>query len=269
MLAPLKYERYSTFSDPSDGATPQLAGDAADGDGADGDGAHGDGAHGDGAHGDGAHGDGAHGDGANEPASLAVAVGGTGPVVVADLDATPVPAGSKKLHPVHWLVDGHWLGRFRTPRLLKLWRYGCGSIVAFVTSVFALYACYSWAHFGAITSSVIAFFAGAIPNWALNRRWAWQKRGREGVARETMLYVMVSLFSLLASTAVTKLAAIAADDVAQAWRDVLVTASYTFSVVGLTGLKYLAYDRLVFLDRAGARRSRHQVPSTTEQNRSP
>ena len=47
------------------------------------------------------------------------------------------------------------------------------------------------------------------------------------------------------------------------------TYSREWSVVGLTGLKYLAYDRLVFLDRAGARRSRHQVPSTTEQNRSP
>ena len=239
MLAPLKYERFSTIDDPSDGPAPQLGGDDPDG------------------------------DGAHEPAGVAVTVVASGPEVVGGTDGGPGASAPKKLHPVHWLVEGHWLGRFRTARLLKLWRYGAGSIVAFVTSVFALYASYSWAHLGAITSSVIAFFAGAIPNWALNRRWAWQKRGREGVARETMLYVTVSLVSLVASTIVTKLAAVAADDVSHVLRDLVVTASYTFSVVGLTGLKYLAYDRLVFVDRNGARRSRHQVPSTTEQNRIP
>jgi len=86
--------------------------------------------------------------------------------------------------PLHWLVDGHWLGRFRTPSLLRIWRYGAGSIVAFVTSGVAFYICIDWFGLGAITCSVIAFFAGALPNWVLNRRWAWQKRGREGVGRD-------------------------------------------------------------------------------------
>jgi hypothetical protein len=45
-----------------------------------------------------------------------------------------------------------------------------------------------------------------------------------------------------------------------------VTLSYLFSVVVLSGLKYLAYDRFVFVDR---RRSRDQVPITTEQNLAP
>ena len=49
-------------------------------------------------------------------------------------------------------------------------------------------------------------------------------------------------------------------------KDVLVTLSYLFSVVVLSGLKYLAYDRFVFVDR---RRSRSQVPTTTEQNLAP
>ncbi len=49
-------------------------------------------------------------------------------------------------------------------------------------------------------------------------------------------------------------------------RDILVTVSYLFSVVVLSGLKYVAYDRFVFVDRD---RSRHQVPMTTEQNLAP
>lgn len=167
---------------------------------------------------------------------------------------------------LHWLVDGHWLGRWRTPFLLRIWRYGAGSIVAFVTSGVAFYICIDWFGLGAITCSVIAFFAGAIPNWVLNRRWAWQKRGREGVGRETTLYVVVSLISLVASAAVTKLAAMASTGASHMTKDVLVTLSYLFSVIVLSGLKYLAYDRFVFVDRG---RSRSQVPTTTEQNLAP
>jgi putative flippase GtrA len=188
-----------------------------------------------------------------------------------DAPAVTVTALRRGLHPIKWLVDGHWLGRWRTPLLLKLWRYGAGSIVAFVTSVVAVYACFSWFQLGAITSSTIGFFAGAIPNWILNRRWAWQKRGRKGVGRETGMYVTVSLFSWLASTAVTKLTATEATHLSHLLKDLLVTGSYMFTIVVLTGLKYVAYDRWVFADRsgAGARRSRHQVPTTTEQNRIP
>jgi putative flippase GtrA len=167
---------------------------------------------------------------------------------------------------LHWLVDGHWLGRFRTPSLLRIWRYGAGSIVAFITSGVAFYICIDWFGLGAITCSVIAFFAGAVPNWVLNRRWAWQKRGREGVGRETALYATVSLISLVASAVVTKLTALAAEDSSHLMKDLLVTLSYMFSVIVLSGLKYLAYDRFVFVDR---RRSRHQVPTTTEQNLAP
>jgi putative flippase GtrA len=186
--------------------------------------------------------------------------------------APPLTTGAtagKRIHPLHWLVDGHWLGQWRTPLLLKLWRYGAGSIVAFVVSVFTVFACFSWIGLGATTSAVIAFFAGAIPNWILNRRWAWQQRGREGVARETSLYALVSLLSLVASTAVTKVAAVEATHVGHLMRDLLVTASYTFTIVVLTGLKYLAYDRWVFIDRSAASTSRNQVPSTTDPKRNP
>jgi putative flippase GtrA len=168
---------------------------------------------------------------------------------------------------LHWLVEGHWLGRWRTPKLLKLWRYGAGSIVAFVTSIVAYYVCYSWAHLGAITSTWIAFVAGAVPNWVLNRRWAWQKRGREGMTRETTLYVIVSLISVVVSSVFTKLTAHSAEHLANHLdKDLLVTGSYMLSVIVLTGLKYVAYDRFVFVER---RSSRAQVPTTTEQNRTP
>jgi putative flippase GtrA len=196
-----------------------------------------------------------------------ITTGGPGPKLASSTDA---PSVARAKSPLHWLVDGHWLGRWRTPLLLKIWRYGAGSIVAFVTSGVAFYICIDLFGLGAITCSVIAFVAGAIPNWILNRRWAWQKRGREGVGRETTLYVVVSVISLVASAVVTKLTALAAANAGHFWRSALVTLSYLFSVVVLSALKYLAYDRFVFVDRrSGERRSRHQVPITTEQNLAP
>jgi len=154
---------------------------------------------------------------------------------------------------LHWLVEAHWLGRWRTPALLKLWRYGAGSVVAFVSSVVVYYAFFSWAHLGAIGSTWVAFVAGAVPNWILNRRWAWEKRGRDGVARESALYVMVSIVSLVVSSAVTKATALAVVHTSHTARDLLVTFSYTASVIVLSGLKYLVYDRFVFVDRRRAR----------------
>jgi putative flippase GtrA len=161
-----------------------------------------------------------------------------------------VRRGGGGVHPLRWAVDGHWLGRWRTPLVLRLWRYGAGSIVAFVTSAIVLSICFSWLDLGAFTSSTLAFFAGAVPNWLLNRRWAWQRRGRQGVGRETTLYVVVTLVSWLASSGATKLTATESAHVGPLARGVLVVASYMFSVLVLTGLKYLAYDRWVFVDRS-------------------
>ncbi len=166
----------------------------------------------------------------------------------ADGDVTARPRS-----PVHWLIGAHWLGRWRTPLAVRLWRYGAGSVVAFATSTVVLFVCLSLFDMGAITSTVIAFLAGAIPNWVLNRRWAWERRGRDGVVKETTLYVIVSVVALVASSAADKFTAV---ETAQLHNDlvknVLVTVSYMFSVVVLTGLKYVAYDRLVFVDRRGS-----------------
>jgi putative flippase GtrA len=175
--------------------------------------------------------------------------------------AGPKPAKT----PLHWVVGAHWLGRWRTPVAVRMWRYGAGSVVAFATSTVVLFFCLSVAHLGAISATVIAFLAGAVPNWVLNRRWAWEKRGRDGMVKETTLYVTVSLIALAVSSAADKFTAVEATHLhSNLEKSLLVTFSYMFSVVVLTGLKYVAYDRLVFVDRG---RSRNQVLTTTEQNR--
>jgi putative flippase GtrA len=179
------------------------------------------------------------------------------------------PPGTKGI--LHWLVDAHWLGSWRTPLVLRLWRYGAGSVFAFAVSSVVVTVCYSWLGLGAITSSTIAFLAGAVPNWVLNRRWAWGKRGRDGVGRESTLYALITLVSWGAYTGVTKLAALAVAEASTATRDIVVTMTYMGANVLFSALKYVAYDRVVFAGRNDPepRASRSQVPTTTFPNRQP
>src|SRR5690242_9019710 len=81
-------------------------------------------------------------------------------------------------------------------------RYTIGSIVAAATSAAVFAILYV---LGASTAlcSVVAFVAGAVPNWVLNRRWAWAIRGRVAFGREICAYVIVSALTLLASTEAT------------------------------------------------------------------
>lgn len=87
--------------------------------------------------------------------------------------------------------------------------------------------------------------------------------------KETTLYVIVSVIALVASSAADKFTAVEAAHLRnQLEKSLLVTFAYMFSVVVLTGLKYVAYDRLVFVDRS-SRASCAQVPTTTDPNRTP
>ncbi|HLI24803.1 MAG TPA: GtrA family protein, partial [Acidimicrobiales bacterium] len=63
-------------------------------------------------------------------------------------------------------------GLRHSPLVGRITRYTAGSVVALAVSEVAFAACY-WGGTGTTVASVIAFFAGAVPNWILNRRWAW------------------------------------------------------------------------------------------------
>ena len=51
--------------------------------------------------------------------------------------------------------------------------------------------------------SIVAFVAGAIPNWTLNRRWTWKVEGRVAFGREIVAYVIVSASTLVTLSLVT------------------------------------------------------------------
>ena len=98
------------------------------------------------------------------------------------------------------------------PLAVRLSRYTVGSIVAFATSEIVLLVTFGTGLLGASVASVVAFVAGAIPNYVLNRRWVWGQRGRVRVGRELVPYIAISLITLVAAAAATGWAASVASD---------------------------------------------------------
>jgi putative flippase GtrA len=156
--------------------------------------------------------------------------------------------------------------------------YAAGSVVAFVTGNIAFVALYVA---GASTTvcSVGGFLAAAIPNWILNRRWAWRRDGTPAFGREILGYIGVSIVVLVSTSAATGWTNANIKWIPSHYglRALVVTAAYVAVTVVLFFAKYAIYNYWIFSDvsrvRAGFRslalRSRSQVPSTARANRIP
>jgi putative flippase GtrA len=158
----------------------------------------------------------------------------------------------------------------------KVTKYAIGSVIALTTSVvvFALmYVILGGKH--TTICSIGAFVAGAIPNWVLNRRWAWEIKGEVAFLREIVAYIAISGVVLVASSLGT--------GAMQSWvkvhvtphhgiRVILVTGAYVFVQAVLFVAKFLIYEKWVFSGQSRLRaavRSRHQVWTAARANRTP
>lgn len=125
----------------------------------------------------------------------------------------------------------------RHPLVRKITGYSAGSVVALVVSQAAFAATLGWAHRGTTISSAVGFVGGAIPNYILNRRWAWRDRRGRDRRSELTLYMAVSFATFIVSAGVTH--------VVKEW-----AAHVTHDrggVVGLTTLSFLLVSALFFV----------------------
>jgi putative flippase GtrA len=156
---------------------------------------------------------------------------------------------------------------------VRITRYTIGSIVAFGTSAVVFPLAYV-AGLSTTWCSIIAFVAGAIPNWILNRRWAWKIRGKVNFWREIFAYVVISVVQLVLTSLSTAWTQSQVLSIAPGHgiRALLVTASYLVVFVVLFAAKFAVYEFWIFSDRSGLRaavRSRHQVWTAARANRTP
>lgn len=169
---------------------------------------------------------------------------------------------------------GSRLNALRTSALGgKITRYALGSVLALLTSIVVFALLYVMG-VGTTADSIAAFIAGAVPNWVLNRRWAWRLEGRVAVGREVIGYIVVSVLALVLSSVATGLTNHLVHTIPahHGIRVALVTLSYVFVQAVLFVAKFIAYEHWVFYGRSRVRaalRSRHQVWSAARANRTP
>jgi putative flippase GtrA len=173
------------------------------------------------------------------------------------------------------VAEHRLLRRFtRSASAVKLTKYAIGSVVALVTSVI-VFAVMDWLGVRTGIDSAAAFVAGAIPNWILNRKWAWKMEGRVEWMREILAYTIISVLVWAASTFAT--------GNTQNWAHkhiasgsglqvIVTTAAYVFVQAVFFVVKYVIYDKWVFAGKSRVRaafRSRAQVRSAARANRTP
>jgi putative flippase GtrA len=161
----------------------------------------------------------------------------------------------------------------RSPLHARITRYTVGSIVAAATSAVVFAVLYVMGA-GTTACSIVAFIAGAIPNWILNRRWAWRVQGRVAFGREIVAYVIVSALTLVITSETTAWTQHHVQSIPahHGIRVALVTASYLAVFAVLFVARFAVYEVWIFSGRSRVRaavRSRIQVRSAARANRTP
>ena len=165
-----------------------------------------------------------------------------------------------------------WARLTRTALSARLTKYALGSVVAFITGNVAFMLFYVM-NASTTVCSVVGFVAAAIPNWILNRRWAWQRSGRPP-ARQVVGYIGVSIIVLVTTSAATGWtnARVQSIPAHHGLRLLIVTGAYVAVTVLLFFAKFAIYEYWIFSERSRVRaafRSLRQVPRTARANRIP
>jgi putative flippase GtrA len=154
----------------------------------------------------------------------------------------------------------------RNPLVRRVTGYSAGSVIAMFTSELAFAAVFGYLHGGTTWASLAGFVGGAVPNYFLNRRWAWQDRRGRSRRQEIILYFAVSLAAFLVSIVVT--------DWAEDWArhltsthsiEVILVAAAYLAVSGVFFIgKFVAYELLVFTKSPEERAARKSKAAVVE-----
>lgn len=128
----------------------------------------------------------------------------------------------------------------------KALRYGAGSIVATVCSEVAFLAMYGLLSTSTTWASIVGWLAGAVPNYVLNRSWAWGLRGRPSLRRELLPYIVIVLVTLVLAVVMTNLADRVVDglDISDLARTLIVGAVFLGVYAVMFVLRFFLFDRL-------------------------
>lgn len=150
-------------------------------------------------------------------------------------------------------------------------KFFAGSMVGTVISQLVLIGLYGVSGTSAATASVLAFIAGAVPNFFLNRRWAWGRRGADGAWREMLPYAVVVTVGGLAASGLSTTAEHLIRPVVEnhVLRTAILDLAYLASFGVVFVFKFALLDRFVFRrtqkgpDAGGGSTDAAQTPAAT------
>jgi putative flippase GtrA len=142
-------------------------------------------------------------------------------------------------------------------RVVPVWmRYAAGSLISTVISQIALVTAYGLLNASAAMASILAFVVGTVPNYLLNKAWAWSDQ-KVSHRRLVVSYILVMVVTnVLAITMTLALdVCVRAHVRSAAPRTMLLSLAYVTSYGLMFIIKYLLFDGLLFKDRGTARRA--------------
>jgi putative flippase GtrA len=148
------------------------------------------------------------------------------------------------------------------PLARRVFGYGAGSVVAAVIGELAFAATFGWIHAGTTWATTAGFVGGAVPNYVLNRRWAWSDRRGRSRRTEVLLYVGVVTASFATSALVTHWSEDWAERLSpsQGWQTVMVAAAFLAVSGVFFVLKFVVYELVVFAPAKTTKGPAHATP---------
>jgi len=167
------------------------------------------------------------------------------------------------------LIAALWR-RLRTTVGIRFTRFVGVALISLATSEIALTLCNGVFHMTSTPAAIIAWFSGAVVSYVLSR-WAWERKGKPDVLRETVPFWVISALVVVILTLATKFAYHAA-----AWlglegiRHVLfVDLIYLVANLGTFLMRFVLFHYVLFADRTTAARAAATGPDTVPHGRTP
>src|SRR5271155_1536071 len=142
--------------------------------------------------------------------------------------------------------------KVRTTLGIRFGRFAVAAIAAFATTEVVLTICAGPLALTATWASIIAWFSGALVSYVLSR-WAWKRKGRPNLLRETLPFWIVSAMVIVVLTLATKFAYHSAGwmNLTGAARVLYVDLVYGIANIGTFLLRFLFFHYVLFAGSPG------------------
>lgn len=143
-------------------------------------------------------------------------------------------------------------GKARGGLRVRFGRFAVAAASAFVTTEVVLAICVGPLNLTATWASLVGWFSGALVSYVLSR-WAWKRKGRPSLLRETLPFWVVSAMVVVILLLATKFAYHSSGwlHLRGAERVLYVDAIYGVANVGTFLLRFLFFHYVLFAGSAG------------------